>query len=100
MRDVRAEKSTTATDTVTKLLVKLSPNRIINMGTMSERPPVMATMKRASMSTNGESLLGRFAKMIFYGLKLGASYTLRGIFWKRFTPPNKLQAGNLGLGVL
>ena len=70
MRDVRAEKSTTATDTVIRLLVKLSTNRIINMGTTSERPPVMATMKRASMSTNGESCLGGFAKTIFYGSPL------------------------------
>ena len=44
MRDVRAEKSNTATDTVTKLLVKLSPNHIINIGTTNERPPAMATI--------------------------------------------------------
>ena len=58
MREVRAEKRTTATDTVIRLFVKCSSSRVTSMGTTRERPPVMATMKRASVSTKEETTSG------------------------------------------
>ena len=58
MRDVRAEKRTTATDTVVKLFGNVSPKRMTSMGMTRESPPVMATMKRATLSTKGEMSLG------------------------------------------
>lgn len=56
--DVTAENSTTATLTVTRLFVKFSCNRIINIGTTRLKPPVMVTMNLASLSTNGDISTG------------------------------------------
>lgn len=56
--DTTPEKSTTATDVVIKRLFGFWWVRMISIGTTSERPPVMATMKRASRSTEGDIILG------------------------------------------
>lgn len=49
----------TATDTVTKLLIRSLEGRLImSMGTTNEAPPEKAIMKRVTLSTKGEIVVG------------------------------------------
>src|SRR5450432_1158688 len=53
MTESAPAKRTTVTETVMRLFVRLSLSRITTIGTTKETPPANATMKRASLSTNG-----------------------------------------------
>jgi predicted transcriptional regulator len=53
--DVRAGKRSIATETMNKLLVRLSPKRMISMEMMRHKPPVIAIMKCAGSSMSGKS---------------------------------------------
>jgi len=56
--DTTPEKSTTATKVVIRLLFEFYWSRIINIGTISDKPPVRAIMNRANLSTNGDTTSG------------------------------------------
>lgn len=56
-------KSSTASDTVTRLLICDGLRDMMTMGTIRKQPPVRATRNRASLSTCPETSLGRLLSL-------------------------------------